>query len=111
MSKQDTENCIFCQIANGSLASDIIYSDEQVVAFSDLHPKAKIHKLIIPRQHIATLNEVQGPADAILLHMLKVAQQLAQQLGVAESGYQLRIHCQRGGGQEIFHLHLHLLAN
>lgn len=105
------EKCIFCDIVSGAVPSDVVYTDQYVVAFSDLHPKARIHKLIVPRLHIATLNDVCGERDAILLHMFKVVQELAKRYEVAQSGYRTAIHCQKGGGQEIFHLHIHLLAN
>ncbi len=101
-------DCIFCKIARQEIPTQLIYEDELVVAFNDLHPKAPHHLLIIPRQHLATLNDL----DHLELggHLLITAKKLAVKLGIAETGYRLIINCNRNGGQEIFHLHLHLLG-
>ncbi|MFN2121995.1 MAG: histidine triad nucleotide-binding protein [Candidatus Promineifilaceae bacterium] len=102
--------CLFCKIANGELDSDIVYEDADVVAFRDIHPQAKHHILVIPRRHIATINDT-SPEDASLLGKLFiVARHLARDLGFAEDGYRLVMNCNRDGGQTVFHIHLHLLA-
>ncbi len=103
-------DCLFCQIAEGQLQSDIIYQDDRVLAFSDIDPKAPIHKLIIPRKHIATLNDLSEQDTDLVGHMLQVARQLAQQLEVAQDGYRLVFNVNEGAGQAVFHIHLHLLA-
>jgi histidine triad (HIT) family protein len=102
--------CIFCQIAEKKIPATIIYEDEHVVAFDDLHPKAPIHKLIIPRKHLDTLNDASADDKELLAHMLLAAQKLAKQLGIAEDGYRILMNVNKGGGQVIFHIHLHLLG-
>lgn len=103
-------DCIFCKIINGEIPTDIIYEDEDFIAFHDINPQAKIHVLIIPKQHIATYMDVTG-ADLPLIGRLHVAiQNIAQQLGVDESGFRVINNCRADGGQVVFHLHYHLLA-
>jgi histidine triad (HIT) family protein len=103
-------DCLFCKIIDKQIPSNIVYTDEQVIAFDDIAPQAPIHKLIIPRKHIATLNDL-SPADSPLIaHMLQTAKTLTQALEVEEAGYRLVFNCNRHGGQEVFHIHLHLLA-
>lgn len=102
--------CIFCKIAAGEIPAKIIYQDEKIMAFDDLFPKAPQHKLIIPRKHLATLNDMEMEDKDLLGHMMFVAKQLAHEVGIAESGYRVLVNCNGDGGQEIFHLHLHLLG-
>ena len=103
-------NCVFCKLAKGEINSDIIYEDDEVIAFRDIHPQAPHHILVIPRRHIATLNDA-SPEDAILIGKLTLtAQQVAKELGVAEDGYRLVMNCNGHGGQTVFHIHLHMLA-
>jgi histidine triad (HIT) family protein len=103
-------NCVFCKLAKGEINSDIIYEDDEVIAFRDIHPQAPHHILVIPRRHIATLNDA-SPEDANLMGKLTLtAQQVAKELGVAEDGYRLVMNCNGHGGQTVFHIHLHLLA-
>ena len=103
-------NCIFCKLIKGEIASDIVYEDEEVVAFRDIHPQAPHHILVIPRRHIATINDAD-PEDATLIGKLTLtAQRVAKELGVAEEGYRLVMNCNGHGGQTVFHIHLHLLA-
>lgn len=102
--------CVFCKIAHGELPAKLVYQDDSVVAFPDMHPKAPQHLLIIPRRHIATLNDL-GPEDTLLAgHLLQVAKQLAAQLGIADAGYRVLMNCNEDGGQAVFHIHLHLLG-
>ena len=102
--------CLFCQIRDRSVPAAIVFEDEQVVAFRDAHPKAPLHDLVIPREHLATLNDL-GPAHAELIgHMHLVAARLAREAGFAESGYRTVLNCNRGAGQTIFHLHLHVIG-
>lgn len=104
------QDCIFCKIATKEAPAKIIYEDESVVAFDDLHPKAPHHKLIIPRKHIATLNDADENDAKLLGHMQLVAKKIAQQIGIAEEGYRVLMNVNRGGGQVVFHIHLHLLG-
>lgn len=102
--------CLFCKIASGDLDADVVYENADVVAFRDLHPQARHHILIIPRRHIATLNDATEQDAGLLGKMLLAARYLAGELGVAGDGYRLVMNCNRDGGQTVFHLHLHLLA-
>lgn len=102
--------CLFCKIANKEIDAEIVYEDTHVVAFRDLHPQAKHHLLVIPRRHIATLNEAEDDDAELLGRLLLTARHLAKELGVAEDGYRVVMNCNRDGGQTVFHIHLHLLA-
>ena len=103
-------SCIFCKILTGTAPADIIYRDERVTAFRDIHPIARMHILIIPNRHIASLNELDAADELLVGHMLMVAKELAAQEGVAEKGYRLMINTGPHGGQTVPHLHLHLIA-
>lgn len=104
------ENCLFCKIADGQIPGDIVYSDEDVVAFKDIHPAAPVHILIIPRRHIPSIADVT-PEDGPLLGILfSVAARLAHKLGVDEGGYRVVSNVGRDAGQTVFHLHFHLLG-
>lgn len=103
-------NCIFCKIAKGEMPADIVYQDDQVVAFRDISAQAPTHILIIPNQHISTLNDLGGSDTELMGHITLTAQGLAQKLGLAEAGYRLVMNCNGNGGQTVFHIHMHLLA-
>lgn len=102
--------CIFCKIAKNEVKSSIVYEDDAVVVFKDLNPQAPHHVLIIPRQHIATTNDITEENASIYGRMALAAKKVAQQLGVSEDGYRLVNNCNRDGGQTVFHIHMHLLA-
>jgi len=102
--------CLFCQIRDGKVPAEIVYQDEQVVAFKDAHPKAPLHDLVIPRQHIATLNDLGPEHRELIGHMHLVAARLAREAGFADSGYRTVLNCNRGAGQTVFHLHLHVIG-
>ena len=101
-------DCIFCQIVAGKIPSQILYQDEEVVAFRDIEPQAPVHLLIVPKSHIPSL--AQMAESTIVAHMVDVANQLAREEGVFESGYRLVINCGSEGGQAVPHLHMHLLG-
>lgn len=101
-------DCIFCKIASGEISVSFVYEDEFVVAFDDLNPQAPVHTLVIPRQHIATLNDVEDMS--IHTHLLKAAREIVKLKGIEESGYRLVYNCNADGGQEVFHIHLHVLG-
>jgi len=105
-----TTNCLFCKIANKEIPNEFVYEDDQVVAFNDIDPKAPHHILIIPRKHIATLNDTTEEDTQLLGHLFQVAKKLAAELGLAEEGYRTLLNCNRAGGQAVFHIHLHLLG-
>jgi len=104
------QDCIFCKVARGEIPAKLLYQDQEVVAFPDINPKAPHHVLIIPRRHIATLNDVSENDTLLLGHLMQIAKQLAAKLGIAESGYRVLMNCNAGGGQAVFHIHLHLLG-
>lgn len=103
-------DCIFCKIAEGTIPADKVYEDEQVVAFRDLNPQAPVHVLVIPRKHIATLNDLTEEECALLGRLQWVATHLARQEGIAEDGYRTVMNCNADGGQSVYHLHMHLLG-
>lgn len=103
-------NCIFCKIANKEIPSELVYEDELVVAFNDIHPQAPIHILIIPKQHIATINDIQSSQEALVGHLFTVAQTIASTLKIATEGYRVVMNCNQYGGQAVYHIHLHLLG-
>jgi histidine triad (HIT) family protein len=102
--------CVFCKILTGEAPADIIYRDEQVTAFWDIHPIARTHILVIPNRHIASVNELEAGEEVLVGHMVMVAKELAAREGVAKNGYRLMINTGVHGGQTIPHLHLHLIA-
>lgn len=104
------ENCIFCKIINGEIPSEIVYEDEQVLAFFDINPVAPVHLLIVPRSHISTLNDIGTEQKDLLGHLAWVSKELARQYKISEKGYRLVINCGEEGGQEVQHLHAHLLG-
>ncbi|MCY3935225.1 MAG: histidine triad nucleotide-binding protein [Chloroflexi bacterium] len=104
------EPTVFSKIIAGEIPADIVYRDEEITAFRDIQPLAPVHILIVPNQAIATVNDI-GDADAELIgRMWCVARDLAKQEGIAESGYRLVVNCNADAGQEVFHLHLHLIG-
>lgn len=102
--------CLFCKIVSGELPSDKLYEDNRVVAFRDIAPKAPQHFLIIPKQHISTLNDINEEYASLLGHMNVIGARLASELGFAEAGYRFVMNCNRDGGQTVYHIHLHVLA-
>ena len=104
------ENCLFCGIINGKLKSEIVYQDETVVAFKDVHPKAPVHILIVPRKHIGTLLDLRPGDESIVGDVFRAAGNLAEQVGIAKSGFRVVVNCGNDAGQTVFHLHYHLLG-
>ena len=103
-------DCVFCKIIAGEIPSERVYEDDDIVAFTDLNPQAPLHALIVPRRHIATLNDLQDSDDALVGAMLRVAAGIARAHGYQERGYRTVFNCNREAGQTVFHIHLHLLA-
>jgi histidine triad (HIT) family protein len=101
--------CLFCQIVEGKVPSDRVHEDDQVIVFKDIYPKAPVHLLMVPRLHVASLNELKPEHDALMAYMLRLLPQLARRAGL-EDGFRTVVNTGRGGGQEIFHLHIHLLG-
>jgi len=105
-----TTECLFCKMVRGEIKPNTVYEDDTVLAFKDINPQAPVHILVIPKKHIATLNDV-GPADADLVGKLVLAaKRVAKDAGVAESGYRLVLNCNADAGQSVFHVHVHLLG-
>ncbi|OBW62253.1 histidine triad nucleotide-binding protein [Dehalococcoides mccartyi] len=103
-------SCIFCQIVKGEIPAQIVYKDEDLVAFKDINPQSPVHILIIPRRHIANLAELDEADTELAGKMILLAGKLAREMDIAESGYRLVINSGREGGQVVNHLHLHLLG-
>lgn len=105
-----TPDCLFCRIIAGEIHARILYQDDTVVAFEDINPQAPHHVLVCPRRHIATLNEVTESDEPLMGHVVRTASRIAGTLGDAEEGYRLVANCQRGAGQSVFHIHVHVLG-
>lgn len=104
------ENCLFCQIAQGKEKADIVYQNDELIVIKDINPKAPVHLLIIPKKHIQSINQLTEEDGPLISQMIFLAKRLAQEQGIAETGYRLTFNVGRGGGQLIDHLHLHLLG-
>lgn len=103
-------DCLFCKMAGGEIRPDVVYEDDEILAFNDINPQAPTHILVIPKRHIATLNDA-GETDATLLGRLcTTASRLARDAGFADDGYRVVINCNDAGGQAVYHIHLHLLG-
>ena len=101
---------VFERIISGELPADIVHRDRHVTAFRDLHPRAPVHILIVPNKLIPTANDIADEDETLIGHMVTVARELARREGIAEDGYRLIINCNAHGGQEVYHLHVHLLG-
>lgn len=102
--------CLFCKIIDREILSKIVYEDDEILAFHDAFPVAPVHLLIIPKKHIATLNDATDDETLLLGKMAQLAKKLAKQFEVDESGYRVLMNCNRGAGQAVFHIHMHLIA-
>ena len=107
MAEQD---CLFCRISAGEIPADILHQDERCVAFRDINPQAPVHVLIIPREHMDSLDDASQRDEAMLGHLLRVAARIANEEGLSESGYRTVINTGAGVGQSVFHLHVHVLG-
>lgn len=104
------ENCIFCKIIKGEIPSEKVYEDEEILAFKDINPVAPVHVLVIPKKHISTLLEIQDEDYDLIGKIQKVINELAVKLNVAQDGFRVVANCGLNGGQEVMHIHYHLLA-
>ncbi len=104
------KNCIFCKIAAQEIAADIVYQTDRVVAFRDTNPQAPTHVLVIPRKHIATINDLQDEDAGDVGRLYLAAQKIARDEGIDASGYRTVMNCMEGAGQSVFHIHLHVLG-
>ncbi|MDD4875608.1 MAG: histidine triad nucleotide-binding protein [Dehalococcoidales bacterium] len=103
-------DCIFCQIADGKVPSEIFYQDKEIIAFPDIHPLAPIHVIIIPKKHVPSIAHINEKDLSLIGRMVNVANQIAENKGISDRGYRLVINCGKEGGQMVPHLHLHLLG-
>ena len=103
-------SCIFCKIASGEAKADIVYKDEWVTSFRDIHPVAPMHVLIMPNKHIQSINEVTAEDEQILGHLFTTARKIAEMDGITEGGYRTIVNTGAHGGQTVFHLHMHVIG-
>jgi histidine triad (HIT) family protein len=108
--ESNVSDCLFCKIIAGQIPASIVYQDDRVVAFKDINPQAPMHVLIVPRRHVATLNDLAPGDDALVGEMVRRAAGLAEEHGHAERGYRTVFNCNADAGQTVFHLHLHVLG-
>jgi histidine triad (HIT) family protein len=104
-------DCLFCKIRDGEIQGDIVYEDEDVLAFNDVNPQAPLHVLIIPRKHIATVNDMTSEDHLVMGKLFSAAKEIAGQRGVQDDGYRLVVNCNQKAGQTVFHIHMHMLAD
>jgi histidine triad (HIT) family protein len=102
--------CVFCRIVEKSEPADIVHEDDDLIVFKDINPKAPVHMLLVPKQHIATVNDLEEQHTALMGKLFLTAKRLAEQWSIAQHGYRLTVHVGRGGGQIIDHIHMHLLS-
>ena len=103
-------DCIFCRIVRGEIDAEVVHDEDEVLAFEDINSKAPVHVLVIPRQHVANLEEIGALSDTVVKRLFEVASTVAGKLGVTDGGYAVRINNGRDAGQEVFHLHLHVMG-
>jgi len=103
-------DCLFCKIVNREIPGDVVFEDDLLLAFRDINPQAPVHILIIPKRHVATVNDVDSGDAELLGQLLLRARALAAEAGIDDGGYRLIINCNGEGGQTVYHLHLHLLG-
>ena len=103
-------DCLFCKFVSGEIKPNVVYEDDEVLAFRDLNPQAPTHILVIPKRHLATLNDLQAEDAGLIGKLHLAAQKVAENEGIAEPGYRTLINCNAEAGQTVFHIHLHLLG-
>ena len=105
-----TTDCIFCNIANSKTDTEFLFENETLVVFKDIKPHAPVHLLLVPKKHIRSINDLTSVDDTIVSSLISAGKHMAKEVGIAASGYKLVFNVEQGGGQVIFHLHLHLLG-
>ncbi len=103
-------DCLFCKIVDGKIPAKIVHDDPLCLAFEDVSPKSPVHVLVIPRNHVATTNDLLAEDEPMVGHLVSVAAKIAKDRGVDHSGYRLVLNCNSGAGQSVFHVHLHLMG-
>jgi len=104
------DGCIFCKIINKEIPAKLLYEDESAVAFSDINPQAPCHVLIVPKRHIDKISDLDKADDRLIGALILIAKNIAKEKGVESSGYRIVINCNKDAGQEVFHIHAHLLG-
>lgn len=104
------EDCLFCKIIRKELPANVVYEDDLIIAFDDINPKAPVHTLVIPKEHFSSLNDITEAQHALMGHILLKIQMIADKKGIAESGYRIVLNTARDAGQDVFHIHFHLLG-
>jgi histidine triad (HIT) family protein len=104
------QDCIFCQIIQGEKPGDFVFQDDSVVAFKDRNPQAPVHILILPKKHIRSINDLSEDDRPVISEMFLRAKEIAAEMNISQSGYKLVFNVEKGGGQYVFHLHLHLIG-
>ena len=104
------DNCLFCRLINGEVAADVLYQDARAVAIRDINPQAPVHALVIPKEHVDSLDDIGQRDEALMGHLMRVASRVANEQGLAETGYRTVINTGAGAGQSVFHLHVHVLG-
>ncbi len=105
-----SSDCLFCKILAGEIPADIIYESDTAIAFRDINPQAPTHVLVIPRKHIATINDIDDEDRLLVGSLYAAAKEIAAGEGIADSGYRAVMNCNEGAGQSVFHIHLHVLG-
>lgn len=104
------EDCLFCKIIKGEIPSNKVYEDEDILAFNDINPVAPIHILVVPKKHIASLAHINKDDEAIIGKIYEVINKIAEEKGFKENGFRVVVNCGKDAGQEVMHLHFHILA-
>ncbi len=105
-----SHDCLFCKIVNREIPSEFLYEDDTCVVFRDINPAAPVHLLLVPKKHIRSINDLKETDQDLLAGLFTLARDMAREQGVNESGYKLLFNVEKGGGQVIFHIHLHLIG-
>lgn len=103
-------DCLFCKMVSGEIKPDVVYEDDDVLAFRDVNPQAPVHVLVIPKAHISTANDLDEDNVDVIGQMYLAARKIANDEGVSEAGYRMVMNCNAGAGQSVFHIHLHILG-
>jgi histidine triad (HIT) family protein len=104
------DECIFCKIINKEIPAKIVYEDDRILVFDDINPQAPVHVLLIPKEHFVSLNDIPEEKEDLLGHILSKARQVASDKGIKESGYRIVLNTGRDSGQDVFHIHFHVLG-
>jgi histidine triad (HIT) family protein len=104
------DNCLFCRIVKKEIPSSIVYEDDLILGFKDIQPQAPVHVLLIPKVHISSMNEIKEEHGKIIAHLTSVIPQVAEKMGIKDSGYRVVLNCGKDAGQTVFHLHYHILG-